>query len=48
MIKNVQHECDPPIQTFDLDTTLDFYCSQTCANDGCNQHSVKEIASNAN
>jgi hypothetical protein len=47
-IVTVVHECDPPVGTIDLDTTLDFYCRRTCLNDGCNQHLVKEISSNAN
>jgi hypothetical protein len=48
MIKNVGHECDPNGTAIDLDQTLDFFCSRTCAYDGCNQHSVKEISSKAN
>jgi hypothetical protein len=48
MIESVRHECDPPATTFSIYTTIDFYCTRTCSEDGCNQHSVNEIASNAN
>jgi hypothetical protein len=48
MIETVRHECDPPASTINIDKTLDFFCSVTCSEDGCNQHSVNEIASNAN
>jgi hypothetical protein len=48
MIHDVGHECDPPVSTFDIDKTLDFYCTLTCSDDGCNRHTVKEISSNGN
>lgn len=48
MIHEVRHECDPPAATIDLDKTLDFFCSRTCSDDGCNQHKVIQISSNAN
>jgi hypothetical protein len=48
MIKDVRHECDPPISAVDLHSTFDFFCSRTCSYDGCNQHLVSEISSNAN
>ena len=48
MIENVRHECEPPLSTIDFDVTSDFFCSQTCSDDGCNRHSVKEISSNTN
>jgi len=43
MIETARHECDPPASQIDLDETLDFFCSQTCSTDGCNQHAVEEI-----
>lgn len=47
-IRNVQqHDCDPPASSIDFETTDNFYCSHTCSYDGCNQHSVDEIKSNA-
>ncbi|UJR22364.1 hypothetical protein I4U23_025426 [Adineta vaga] len=48
MIQAVRHECDPPVTSIDLDSTLDFFCSRTCENNGCNQHSVVQISSNMN
>ncbi len=48
IIENVRHECDPPASTINLEETLDFFCSRTCSDDGCNQHTVNEISSNAN
>ncbi|CAF1389625.1 unnamed protein product [Rotaria sordida] len=47
MIYDIRHECDPSVSMIDLDKTLDFYCTRTCLNDGCNHHSVEEIVSNA-
>ncbi|CAF1255823.1 unnamed protein product [Rotaria sordida] len=37
---SVPHDCDPPVSTIDVETTLNFYCSLACSIDGCNRHSV--------
>lgn len=44
-IGEVRQECDPPSSTIDFEKTIDFFCSQTCAHDGCNRHSVQDILS---
>ena len=47
MIEDVRHECEPPASTFDIDTTLDFFCRRTCSDDGCNRHTVLQIFSHS-